>query len=697
MKKAMVQVKVGQNEICLETGVLAKQADGSVLAKCGNNMVLATVVSSTQPSHFDFFPLTVEYQERLYASGKIPGGYFKREGRPTEINTLNCRLIDRPLRPLFPEGYNNETQIILTVLSFDGLFPVPILAGLAASTALHISDIPFAGPSCSARIARVDKKFITNPNLSQIKKSDINMVVAGTSKGLLMVEGEAQFVTEDDVLEALKFAHQSFQPLIEAQEDLRSQVGRPKRTFEPLQIESDLKEQVESALKDEILVGLQIPVKQERYAKLAEAKQNVLQKFVEDADLPEGEKDEVCKKVQNVYEDVKYKIARDMILKDGRRIDGRETTAVRPIACEVGLLPRTHGSGLFTRGETQVLGTVTLGTADDAQNIDTLYGSLNKRFLLHYNFPPYCVGETGRVGGQSRREIGHGFLAERALSAILPEEEKFPYIVRIVSEVLESNGSSSMGTVCAGMLALLDAGVPVKRNVAGIAMGLIKEGDQLAILSDILGDEDHLGDMDFKVAGTRDGITALQMDIKIDNISFDIMEKALMQAKQGRSHILDEMEKVMSKSRPELSQFAPRIETLKVNPDKVRDIIGPNGRTIKEIIAETGVKINIDDDGTVNVISADTHVRKRAVDMIQNIVADPEVGKTYEGTVVKITDFGAFVEILSNTSGLLHISEIAHERVVRVRDHFKEGDKIKVKVLDVDRTGRIKLSRKALL
>lgn len=699
MTKEIVKVKVGQNEICLETGVLAKQADGAVLARCGNNIVLATVVSSKQPSHFDFFPLTVEYQERLYASGRIPGGYFKREGRPTELNTLNCRLIDRPLRPLFPEGYNNETQIITTVLSFDGLFPVPILASVAASTALHISDIPFSGPACSVHLGRVDKDVVFNPNPAQMKKSDMDMIIAGTRKGLLMVEGEALFVTEDQMLEALKLAHQSFLPLIEAQEDLREKVGRPKRDFTPVHIEDDLKEQIKRSFRDQVATSLKIPSKQERYQKLSELKTTAIEQFVElsSGNLTDAEKQEKTKMVQTVYDDLKYQLARKMILKEDVRIDGRDTTTVRPIACEVGLLPRTHGSGLFTRGETQVLATVTLGTSDDAQNIDTLSGSLSKRFLLHYNFPPFCVGETGRVGGQSRREIGHGFLAERALIAILPKEEQFPYIIRVVSEVLESNGSSSMGTVCSGMLALLDAGIPVKENVAGIAMGLIKEGDQVAILSDILGDEDHLGDMDFKVAGTRSGITALQMDIKIDNISFEIMEKALAQAKQGRHHILDEMEQVLSHPRQKLSEFAPRIETIKINPDKVRDVIGPNGRTIREIIAETGVKIDITDDGTVNVISSDLDVQKRAIEMIQNIVADPEVGKIYEGTVVKITDFGAFVEILSNTSGLLHISEIAKERVVNVKDYLREGDKVKVKVLDVDRTGRIKLSRKALL
>ena len=699
MKKITVQCKIGQNEITLETGVMAKQADGAIVARCGNNIVLATVVSSKQPSQLDFFPLTIEYQERLYASGKIPGSYFKREGRPTELNILNCRLIDRPLRPLFPPGYAHETQIVTTILSFDGLFPLNILAGIASSTALHISDIPFAGPVCFVHLSRVNKEIILNPDHLQIKKSDINMIVAGTKKGLLMVEGEAHLLTESEILQALKFTHQSFLPVIEAQEDIRSKVAKEKRIFTPLKIDETLQTKVKNIAKDQIASGLKIKAKQERYERLSAIKTEVIKQLIEE--LPENcsdkAKEEHTKMLQTIYDNLKYKIMRSMILNEGTRIDGRNSTEVRHIECEAGFLPRTHGSGLFTRGETQVLGTVTLGTSDDAQNIDTLHGNLSKRFLLHYNFPPFCVGETGRMGGQSRREIGHGFLAERSLIAILPDEEKFPYIIRVVSEVLESNGSSSMGTVCSAMLALLDAGVPVKTNVAGIAMGLIKEDNKVAILSDILGDEDHLGDMDFKVAGTKDGITALQMDIKIDNIDFDTIEKALMQAKEGRSTILDKMEQVISSPRSELSDFAPRIETLKVNADKIKDIIGPSGRKIKEIIAITGVKIDITDDGMVNVISSNLEDRKHALEIIKNIIADPEVGKVYEGKVVKVTDFGAFVEILANTTGLLHISEIANERVMNITDYIKEGEKINVKVLDIDRTGRIKLSRKVLL
>ena len=700
MKKTTVQCKVGQNEIILETGLMAKQADGAVVASCGNNIVLATVVSSKQASQADFFPLTIEYQERLYASGKIPGSYFKREGRPTELNILNCRLIDRPLRPLFPPTYIHETQIVAIVLSFDGLFPVNILAGIASSAALHISNIPFAGPVCFVQLSRLNKEMVLNPSSSQVKESDINMVIAGTKKGLLMVEGEANLLKESEVLQALKSAHQSFLPIIEAQEDLRSKVGQEKRTFNPLKIDESLQTRVKKAAKDQIISGVKIKSKQERYERLSAIKTEIIKKFTDELpdNCSEKTKEEHSKMVQTIYDNLKYEIVRSMILNEGVRIDGRNSDQIRNIECEVGFLPRTHGSGLFTRGETQVLGTVTLGTSDDAQNVDTLHGNLSKRFLLHYNFPPFCVGETGRLGGQSRREIGHGFLAERSLVAILPDEEKFPYVMRIVSEVLESNGSSSMGTVCSAMLALLDAGVPVKGNVAGIAMGLIKGDDnKMAILSDILGDEDHLGDMDFKVAGTKDGISALQMDIKIDNIDFDTIEKALMQAKEGRATILDEMEQVISHPRSDLSEFAPRIETLKINVDKIRDVIGPSGRKIKEIIAMTGVKIDITDDGIVNVISSNLKERKQALEIIKNIVADPEIGKVYEGKVVKVTDFGAFVEILANTTGLLHISEIANERVMNVTDYIKEGEKVNVKVLDIDRTGRIKLSRKVLL
>lgn len=695
--KQTVNTMFGGKEISIETGRMAKQADGSVVVSCGNNIVLVTAVSSKRESGLDFFPLTVEYQEKFYATGKIPGGYFKREGRPTNDAILTCRLIDRPLRPCFPEGYNYETQIIATVLSSDGQFPVEILATIGASSALHISDIPFGGPIGSIHVGRIDGKLISNPSVEEIENSDVNMVVSGTKNGLLMVEGESEFISEKEALEILKFAHEQLTPVFNAQDELREKTGKvEKRTFEPKVIDADFRAQVEEFLKPKVEAGMNIRNKLDRYAAFDAALKEARTKFtesIEDKDLKKQRESET----NTILGDLKYDISRKQVLKTGSRIDGRSTTDIRDISCEVGMLPRAHGSGLFTRGETQVLGAVTLGTSVDEQIIDALQGTVKKKFLLHYNFPPYCVGETGRTGGQSRREIGHGFLAERAISSIIPDYEKFPYTVRIVGEVLESNGSSSMGTVCSGCLALLDAGVPIKGNVAGIAMGLIKEGDDVAILSDILGDEDHLGDMDFKVAGTREGITALQMDIKIDSLTFDIMEKALEQAHGGRNHILDEMEKVMKTPRGDISEFAPRVTTIQIKPDKVREVIGAGGKVIKGIIEETGVKIDIEDSGKINVASTDPERAKKAIQMIQDIIAEAEVGKTYKGKVVKTTDFGAFVEVLPNTSGLLHISEIAHERVRSVEDFLKEGDVIDVKVLDVDRAGRIKLSRKALL
>lgn len=692
-----VSFKVGTNTITLETGRLAKQADGAVLATCGANMVLATVVSSRAEKDVDFFPLTVEFQEKFYATGKIPGGYFKREGKPTEIATLSARLIDRPIRPMFPEGYRHDTQVVATVLSSDNNFPVDILAGYAASAAIHISNVPFNGPTASVRVGRINGQLIANPSLRELEQSDMEIVIAGSKNGILMVEGESKFIPEGDVLAALKFGHQSLMAAIEAQDELRKLTGSvAKRTFRVFEVEPGFKAEAEAFLTPKIQAALNTREKAGRYEAYDQAKTEAKEKFLS------GIADEALlaqrtKELSFLVEDLKYRLSRQMILKTGSRIDGRDTKTVRPIACEVGILPRSHGSGLFTRGETQVLGTVTLGTGDDEQMIDALQGTITKRFLLHYNFPPYSVGETGRFGGQSRREVGHGFLAERSLQAIVPDYDKFPYTIRVVSEVLESNGSSSMGTVCSGMLALLDAGVPVKGNVAGIAMGLIKEGSDVAVLTDILGDEDHLGDMDFKVAGTREGITALQMDIKIDSVSFEVMEKALQQAKVGRDHILNEMEQVMKTPRGQLSEFAPRIQTIKVKPEKVREVIGAGGKVIKDIIAQTGVKIDIQDDGTINIASSDPVAAAKAISIIEGIVAEAEIGRIYTGTVKKILDFGAIVEVLPNTDGLLHISEIAFERIRAVTDVLKEGDQVDVKVLDIDRTGRIKLSRKATL
>lgn len=695
--KTTVTTSVGGKQITIETGRLAKQADGATLVTCGNNMVLVTAVSSKKPSALDFFPLTVEYIEKFYATGKIPGGYFKREGKPTNDAVLTARLIDRPIRPSFPEGYRFETQVVATVLSADGAFPLEILASLGASAALHVSDIPFNGPTAAIQVGRVEGEFIANPTPQQMEKSDMNIIVAGTRNGLLMVEGETQFISEADALAALKFGHQSMMPLLNAQDELREKTGsKAKREFTAPQIDPEFRMRAEELLADKIAKALTIKVKQDRYAAgdaaYAEARETLLS-TITDKDLLATR----SKELVTIVEELKYKAARSMILDKAVRIDGRDVKTVRPIACEVALLPRAHGSSLFTRGETQCLGAVTLGTGDDEQMVDALLGTQSRRFMLHYNFPPYSVGEVGRFGGQGRREIGHGNLAERALKPILPDHAKFPYTIRIVSEVLESNGSSSMGSVCAGTSALLDAGVHIKGNVAGIAMGLIKEGDRVAILTDILGDEDHLGDMDFKVAGTATGITALQMDIKIDSVSFAVMEQALAQAKDGRIHILGEMEKVMKAPRGSISEFAPRIETIKIKPDKIREVIGAGGKVIRGITEATGVKIEIQDDGTINIASADPEATKKAIAMINDICAEAEVGKAYKGRVVKIAEFGAFVEILPNTQGLLHISEIANERIRSVTDVLKEGDVVDVKVLEVDRAGRIKLSRKALL
>ncbi len=697
MKKIEVKINLEGQEVTLETGRLAKQADGAVLASCGNNVVLVTVVSDRDPSDMDFFPLSVEFQEKFFSMGKIPGGYFKREGKPTENAVLNARLIDRPIRPCFPENYRFDTQIAATVYSYDGKYPIESLASIAASAALHISDIPFNGPTAGVGVARVDGKFVLNASFEAQKTADLNVFLAGTQNGILMVEGQAQFATEKDVLAALKHGHSAMKEIFAAQMKLRELTGsKPKRVFTVAEIDGDFKKKADDFLRQKVHAGLRIREKQKRYEAMGVAKaeaEKALLSSITDKDL----KSQRGKEMGQILENLKYELARNMILDDKIRIDGRTTTDIRPIACEVGLLPRVHGSGLFTRGETQVLGAVTLGTPDDAQMIDSLDGTLKKTFMLHYNFPPYSVGETGRFGGQSRREIGHGNLAERALKAVIPDLVKFPYTLRLVGEVLESNGSSSMGTVCSGILAMLDAGVPIKGNVAGIAMGLIKEGSRVAVLSDILGDEDHLGDMDFKVAGTRDGITALQMDIKIDSLTFEILETALSQALQGRNHILNKMEEVMKEPRGQLSEYAPRIETIKVKPEKVKEVIGAGGKVIKGIIEATGVKINIEDDGTVHISSTKPEATKAAIAMIEGICAEAVVGKVYTGKVVKIMDFGAFVEVLPNTSGLLHISEISHERVKAVTDVLNEGDKIEVKVLDIDRSGRIKLSRKALL
>ncbi len=688
--------KLGDKEVTLETGKLAKQADGAVLVSCNDTRVLVTVVSNLEakPGQ-EFFPLTVEYQEKYYSSGKIPGGFFKREAKPTTDATLTARLIDRPIRPMFPEGYLNETQVVAAVLSTDNSMEPGVLASIGASAALQISAVPFNGPTAAVHVSRIGGKFVVNAPLADLENAEIEMIIAGTKNAILMVEGAAKFVSEELMLEALKFGHEAMQDCMKAQDRLREKAGRPKREFVPAKVDPELKKSLEDFLMPRIKKALDVKEKMARYEAFGQAETEATEKFL--TGLDDKELKQKKQVLDGVLENVKYVAARKMITDDKKRIDGRSTTDIRPITCEVGLLPRAHGSAVFTRGETQVLGVTTLGTSDDEQMIDSIGGNYYKKFILHYNFPPYSVGEVGRMGGTGRREIGHGFLAERALRAILPDYDKFPYTMRIVGEVLESNGSSSMGTVCSGCMSLMDAGVPIKEPVAGIAMGLIKEGNNFAILSDILGDEDHLGDMDFKVAGGKSGITAFQMDIKIDGVTFEIMEKALAQAAVGRMHILNEMLKTISVPKTDISIFAPRIITIEVKPDKVREVIGPGGKMIKSIIEATGVKIDIDDNGKINIATSDSAAAQKAVDMIRNICAEAEIGKTYKGKVRKITDFGAFVEIIPGTDGLLHISEIAHDRIRAVTDVLKEGDELDVKVLDVDRTGKIKLSRKALL
>ena len=690
-------VTIEDKTIKIEAGAMARQADGSVLATCGEDVVLASVVSVNSESCSDFFPLTVEYQEKFYSAGKIPGGFFRREGRPSYEATLMARMIDRPMRPCFPEGYFYDTQIVVTTLSYSGQFPIGILGSIAASSAVHISDIPFNGPVAVVQVGKLDGSWRVNLGHEEMKNSSLNLTVAGTASGLLMVEGESNFISEAEALEALKFAHKSMQPLLDMQNDLRDKSGnRQKRVWTPPQVNSELQKTIETFLSGKIKKCLQVPEKTKRAQALGELKESAAKHITEEED--DSDTMALKKKTLNeIFEKAKYDLARSLIINSGERIDGRKLDQIRPISCQTGLLPRVHGSALFTRGETQVLGTVTLGTGDDEQKVDALSGFSKKHFLLHYNFPPYSVGETGRMGGQSRREIGHGFLAEKALKAVLPKHDDFPYTIRVVSEVLESNGSSSMGTVCSGCLALMDAGVPVKEPVAGIAMGLIQEKDKTSILSDILGDEDHLGDMDFKVAGTKEGITALQMDIKIDGLSFDVMEKALEQARAGRLHILKEMGSELAKHREQMSPYAPRIEILKIKPEKIREVIGSGGKVINKIIEDTGVKVDIHDSGSIYIASPDNEKIKKAVSMIEGICAEVEVGAVYEGKVVKVVEFGAFVELLPNTSGLLHISEIDHRRIREVSDVLNEGDSVKVKVLQVGDNGRIRLSRKAIL
>jgi polyribonucleotide nucleotidyltransferase len=685
-------VEVGSTTITIETGRIAKQANGSVLISAGESIVLVTACASAdERPGIDFFPLSVDYVEKTFAAGKIPGGFFKREGRLRDDEILVSRLIDRPCRPLFPDGFRNDIQIIATVLSADKVHTTDVLALIGASTALHISDIPWAGPIAGVRVGRVDGRLIANPTFDEMAKSDLDMMVAGSRDAIVMVEGAADEFSEDELIEALMFAHRSMQAVIDLQERIREVVGKPKRPFAAKRPTEDMFRRVREVVGAGLSDASRTRIKGERYGKFKALKSQMLEAL-----KPEFPEKEAL--LKEAFSEVQGNVMRTMIVDELVRIDGRDSTTVRPISCEVGLLPRVHGSALFTRGETQGIVTSTLGTAQDEQKIDGLIGEKWKRFLLHYNFPPYSVGETKPMRGPGRREIGHGNLAERALSRMIPPAEQFPYTIRIVSEITESNGSSSMATVCGGTLALMDAGVPIKAPVAGIAMGLIKEGEKIAILTDILGDEDHLGDMDFKVCGTAKGVTAIQMDIKIEGLSREILEKALKQARDARLHILGRMLATLPTHRTELSKYAPRITTLKVNPSQIRLVIGPGGKTIKGIVDQTGVAIDVEDDGTVNIASSDSVAVQRAIDIIRGLTAEAEIGAVYKGTVKRIVDFGAFVEIFPGTEGLVHVSELAHTRVENVADVLKEGQEVEVKVLSIEEgTGKIRLSRRAVL
>lgn len=685
------EVEIGGRLFSIETGKYAKQANGSVMVRYGDTMVLVTAVAASEAKEgLDYFPLQVEYREKTSAAGKFPGGYIKREGRPTEKEILSSRLCDRPIRPLFPPSFTNETQVVAMVMSYDGENDPDVLAACGASAALAISDIPFDGPMAEVRIGRIGGELIVNPTHEQIKLGDIELVVAGTADSIMMVEGESKEVSEQELLDALKFAQQEIKKIVDLQNQLRAEAGKTKWLVAEKTVDANLKKDVydlaEAKYKE---IVYSILAKEERSTKNKELSESVKQALAEK--YPEQEK-----VIGEILHDMEKDLMRERILKEGIRLDGRNTTQVRPITIELGNLPRTHGSALFTRGETQSLTNVTLGTKDDEQTVDGLLAEYTKKFYLQYNFPPFSVGEVGRMSGVGRREIGHGNLAERSLRQVLPADDVFPYTVRIISDILESNGSSSMATVCAGSLAMMDAGVPVTKAVSGIAMGLVKEGNDYAVLSDILGNEDHLGDMDFKVAGTSDGITGFQMDIKIQGISFEIMEKALHQAKEGRMHILGKMNEAISKPKDSLSPYAPRLITMNVATDQIGLIIGPGGKTIQGMQRLFGVDINIEDDGTINIASPNKENAQQAKEYIKKLTATPEVGEVYDGVVTKIADFGAFVEILPGKEGLLHISEIDNKRVNKVSDYLKVGDKITVKLLKVE-GGKFSLSRRKLL
>ncbi|MFN7915291.1 MAG: polyribonucleotide nucleotidyltransferase [Vicinamibacterales bacterium] len=683
------EVSVGQSSLSFQTGKLAKQAGGSVIVKSGDSVVLVTACRAASPRDVDFLPLTVDYREYAYASGRIPGGFFKREGKPAEKEVLTSRMIDRPIRPLFPGGWRYETQIIALVLSADSANDTDVLAITGASAALALSDIPFQKTIAGVRVGLVDGQYLINPTFEQRKASKLDIIVAGTKEGLVMVEAGAKEVTEEQVVEALEAAHAAIKQIVAAIDDMAKEAGKKKTTVTSKDVDAALAADVESKLFDKLAAAMRIKDKLENY----ETTDAVIAELVES--YPEEQRADAKSAAKHLKEKVLY----NEILNNNVRLDGRKLDEVRPIWIETSVLPRTHGSAVFTRGETQALVTCTLGTADDAQKIETFEGETWKNFMLHYNFPPFSVGEVGRMSGPGRREVGHGALAERAVAGMIPGEETFPYTVRVVSDILESNGSSSMASVCGASLAMMDAGVPLKSPVAGIAMGLVMDeaSGKFAVLSDIAGAEDHYGDMDFKVAGTAEGITALQMDIKLSGVPTQVMRKALEQARQGRMHILGIMAKALAEHRSNISQHAPRIVTIKIPVDKIRDVIGPGGKMIRSIIERTGVKIDVEDDGRVNVASADGASAQKAISIIQELTATPELNKTYLGKVQRITDFGAFVEIMAGTDGLLHVSEIANHRVKDVRDELKEGEQIMVKVINIDPTGKIRLSRKALL
>ncbi|MCK5727735.1 MAG: polyribonucleotide nucleotidyltransferase [Methylococcales bacterium] len=683
------EFQYGDQLVILETGEVARQADAAVMINVEGTVLLVSVVSKKKEKAGDFFPLTVNYQEKAYAAGKIPGGFFKREGRPTEKETLTSRLIDRPIRPLFPEGYTDEVQIIITVMSLNPEVDPEIPALLGASAALAVSGLPFKGPIGAATIGYKDGEYLLNPTITGLEDSLLTLVVAGTRDAVLMVESEAQRLSEEVMLDAVLFGHEKMQITIDAIDEFATTVGQAPEAWEAPAIDSTLENLIITEIENKVQAAYKVAEKLSRQDALKEIRNAIVEQLTADEQYEE-------KDIRDIVEQLEKRVVRESILQEGKRIDGRDLVTVRPISIKTGVLPRTHGSALFTRGETQAIVVATLGTARDAQIIDALAGEYKDNFMLHYNFPPYCVGETGFVGSPKRREIGHGRLAKRSVQAVLPDMDEFPYVIRVVSEITESNGSSSMASVCGSSLALMDAGVPLQAPVAGIAMGLIKEGDQFAVLSDIMGDEDHLGDMDFKVAGSEEGITALQMDIKIDGITAEIMKSALEQAKGGRLHILGEMNKALSATRDEMSDYAPRIITFKIDPSKIREVIGKGGATIRGITEQTGASVDLTDEGIVKIASVDKAAGEEAKRIIEEITAEVEVGKIYEGKVARLMDFGAFVTILPGKDGLVHISQISEERVEKVSDKLTEGEMVKVKVLEIDRQGRVRLSMKAI-